>query len=59
MLEYGHASVHLVVRAQYHTGGDVMANFGPVEVVPETLGQPVEAHLLFGREEGGAGGGAN
>lgn len=48
MLEYGHARVNLVVRTQYDAGGDVVADFGPVEVVPETLGQPVEAHLSGG-----------
>lgn len=50
MLEYGHARVNLVVRTQYDAGGDVVADFSPVEVVPETLGQPVEAHLSGGGE---------
>lgn len=43
--EYGHAHVDLVVWTHQHTGGDVVADFGPVQIVPETLGQPVEAHL--------------
>lgn len=48
MLEYGHARVNLVVGTQYDAGGDVVADLSPVEVVPETLGQPVEAHLSEG-----------
>lgn len=45
MLEYGHARVNLVVWSQYYASGDVVADFSPVEVVPEALGEPVEAHL--------------
>lgn len=51
MLEYGHAHVHLVVWTQYDAGGDVVADFSPVEVVPEALAQPVEAHLWVERDE--------
>lgn len=45
MFEYGHAHVNLVVRTHHYTGGNVMADFCPVQIVPETLSQPVEAHL--------------
>lgn len=51
MLEYGHAHVNLVVWTQYDAGGDVVADFSPVEVVPEALGQPVEAHLWLERDQ--------
>lgn len=49
MLEYGHAHVNLVVWSQYDAGGDVVADLSPVQVVPEALRQPVEAHLWFGK----------
>ena len=42
---YGHTHVNLVVRTHHHTGGNVVADLRPVKIVPETLGQPVEAHL--------------
>ncbi len=45
MFEYGHAHVNLVVRTHHHTGRNVVADFRPVQIVPETLSQPVEAHL--------------
>lgn len=45
MFENSHTDVNLVVGTHQHTGGDVLADFCPVQIVPETLSQPVEAHL--------------
>lgn len=36
--EDGHAGVDLVVSTHQHTGAEVVADFRPVQVVPETLG---------------------
>jgi len=45
MLQHGHTRVHLVVGSHQHTGGHVVADLGPVQVVPEALVQPLQAHL--------------
>lgn len=45
MSEDGHTQVDLVVNAQHHAGDQVVEDVLPVKVVPETLGQPVQADL--------------
>ena len=50
MFEYGHAHVNLVVGTHQHTGGNVVADFCPVQIVPEALSQPVEANLWYERQ---------
>lgn len=49
--EDGHARVDLVVGAHQHARREVVADLRPVQVVPEALGQPVEAHLQPGRKK--------
>lgn len=58
VFEDGHTHVHLVVGAHQHTGGQVVADLPPVQVVPETLCQPLEAHL-WEESGGGRGGGGD
>lgn len=43
----GHTQVHLVIWTHHHTGTNVMADFCPVQIVPEALSQPVKAHLVL------------
>ena len=45
VLQHGHTHVHLVVGAHEHTGGHVVADLRPVQVVPEALVQPLQANL--------------
>lgn len=45
VFEHGHTQVNLVVGSHQHTGGDVVADLRPVQIVPETLSQPMDAHL--------------
>lgn len=51
VLEGGHAGVNLIVGAQQHAAAKVVADFRPVQIVPEALSQPVEAHLQGGRTQ--------
>lgn len=51
VFEQGHTKVHLIIRTHHHTAADVVADFGPVQVIPETLSQPVEAHLQINQEK--------
>lgn len=50
VFKYGHAQVNLVIWTHHHTGTDVMADFCPVQIVPETLSQPVAANLALLRD---------
>ena len=45
VLKDGDAHVHLVVLAQKHANADVVADLSPVEIVPETLANPMLADL--------------
>lgn len=47
VFEDGHTHVDLVVWPQQHTGAEVVADLRPVQVVPETLSQPVDTHLRW------------
>jgi len=44
----GEARVHLVVNAQRQADGHVLRDVQPVQIVPETLRQPVLADLQVG-----------
>ena len=46
VVEDCHADVHLVVHPVDQAHHDVVAHVLPVQVVPETLGQPVLADLV-------------
>jgi hypothetical protein len=39
------AQINLVVYPHYNTQTDILTNVSPVQVVPETLLQPVKAYL--------------
>ena len=45
MTQNGDAGVHLVVNAEDDACADVVTDVHPVEVVPETLLQPVDGDL--------------
>ena len=49
VLEDGDAHVHLVVFAEKHADADVVADLRPVQVVPETLANPVLTDLNAAR----------
>lgn len=51
VLQYGDAHVHLVVDAHDNAHGHVVADLRPVQVVPETLSQPLHAHLQTREKE--------
>lgn len=46
-MEDGNTHVHLVVHTQYHTHAHVLTNIRPVQIVPETLSDPVLTYLRY------------
>lgn len=47
MFQNGTAQIHLVVNAHHYTQTDILTDLIPVQVVPETLLQPMEANLSW------------
>lgn len=45
MFQNGTAQIHLVVNAHHYTQTNILTDLIPVQVVPETLLQPMEANL--------------
>ena len=45
MFQNGTAEVYLIVNPHYNAETDILTNLCPVQVVPETLLQPMEANL--------------